>query len=166
MKYIKTYGINGLLEWHGTIHSNGIKMNVSFTNGSVTAYGVAPATFTTKNELTQHIIESSQGFKSGRIKLVRKQEIEVKEVPVEVAAEEPHPAEKLTVETAGEAAGTTAGEADEDGDAPTKVKVDSKTEAIEWLKDNYPDKGYTSVGLRGKEAFEKAQKECGVVFEF
>lgn len=75
MKFIKTYGINGLLEWHGIVSSKGIKMKVDFTNGSVTAYGVAPATFTTKDELTQHIIESSDQFKSGRIRIERSQPV-------------------------------------------------------------------------------------------
>lgn len=73
---MKIYGIHGLLEWHGSIHSNGASMHLDFTNGSTTAYGVAPATYMTKNELTQHFIEHSDEFKSGRIKLVRAVEIE------------------------------------------------------------------------------------------
>lgn len=76
MKAMKIYGIHGLLEWHGSIHSNGASMHLDFTNGSTTAYGVAPATYMTKNELTQHFIEHSDEFKSGRIKLVRAVEIE------------------------------------------------------------------------------------------
>ena len=75
MKALKIYGIHGLLEWHGNIHSNGASMHLDFTNGSTTAYGVAPATYMTKNELTQHFIEHSDEFKSGRIKLVRAVEI-------------------------------------------------------------------------------------------
>lgn len=71
MKALKTYGIHNLLEWHGTVHSNGVTMKVDFTNGSTTAYGVAPATFMTKDEVTQHIIENSNEFKSGRIKLIK-----------------------------------------------------------------------------------------------
>ena len=71
MAYNKTYGIYGLLEWHGYIVSGTTRMKVSFTNGSMSAWGVAPATFTTKNPLTQHIIEDSDQFKGGRIKLVR-----------------------------------------------------------------------------------------------
>ena len=71
MKFKKTYGINGLLEWHGSIKSGDIKMKVSFTNGGVTAWGVAPATFTTSDELTQHIIEHSEQFVDGKIKLIR-----------------------------------------------------------------------------------------------
>lgn len=72
MKVRKTYGINGLLEWHGLVECHGVKMKVDFTNGSVSAYGVAPATFTTEDALTQHIIESSEQYTNGRIKLVRK----------------------------------------------------------------------------------------------
>lgn len=71
MKFKKTYGINGLLEWHGSIKSGDVKMKVSFTNGGVTAWGVAPATFTTSDELTQHIIEHSEQFIDGKIKLIR-----------------------------------------------------------------------------------------------
>jgi len=71
MRYKKTYGIIGLLEWHGIVNSNGVRMKVDFTNGSVTAYGVAPATFTTEDALTQHLMENSQQFKDGKIKIVR-----------------------------------------------------------------------------------------------
>ena len=75
MRYKKTYGIDGLLEWHGIVECGGAKMKVSFTNGSVTAYGVAPASFTTENETTQFIIENSKQFKDGRIRIIRKVEL-------------------------------------------------------------------------------------------
>lgn len=75
MEYYKTYGIFGLLEWHGYVTSGTVRMKVSFTNGSTSAWGVAPATFTTKDALTQHIIENSDQFKGGRIRLVRSVEI-------------------------------------------------------------------------------------------
>lgn len=75
MAYYKTYGIFGLLEWHGYVTSGTTRMKVSFTNGSTSAWGVAPATFTTKDALTQHIIENSDQFKGGRIRLVRSVEI-------------------------------------------------------------------------------------------
>jgi len=171
---VKTYGINGLTEWHGDIKAGSISVKVSFTGGTASPSGAQPAYFCTKDPITQFVIENSNEYKTGFIHLEMSHEIPgehprmavPKEVPAEVAAEEPHPAEKVTVETDGEATGTTAGEAAEDGDAPTKVRVDSRTEAIEWLKDNYPDKGYTVTKLRTKEAFEAACKECNVVFEF
>ena len=158
MKYIKTYGINGLLEWHGIVSAGNVKMKVDFTNGSVTAYGVAPASFTTKDALTQHIIENSDMFKGGRIKLVRRVELplsvaeanEAGQVGKDDTSNEPINAANVSDETAG----------------VQTIKVADKAEAVEWLKSQYPDKGYTSVKLRSKEAFENAQKECNVKFEF
>lgn len=45
------------------------------------------------------------------------------------------------------------------------VDVPDKAAAIEWLKENYPDKGYTTTKLtRRKEEFNNACTECGVVF--
>lgn len=139
MKSKKVYGIRGLLEWHGTVDSNGVRMKVDFTNGSVTSYGVAPATFTTSDELTQHILENSEQFKSGRISVVQV-------IPIPGTEEEKaEPKLRAAVET---------------------IEVADKTEAIEWLKEHYPDKGYTSVKLRTKTAFDEACKECGVEFKF
>ena len=68
-KVRKVYGIYGLLEWHGTVESNGVRMKVDFTNGTVTAFGTAPATFATENPVTQHFIENSDQFKKGRIRI-------------------------------------------------------------------------------------------------
>jgi hypothetical protein len=45
------------------------------------------------------------------------------------------------------------------------VDVPDKAAAIEWLKENYPDKGYTTTKLtRSKEEFNNACAECGVEF--
>ena len=144
---IKTYGIKGLLEWYGTVTCNGVAMKVAFTNGSVTAMGVAPATFTTKDELTQFVIENSEQYKKGRITLVRTTE---KPDPVTPPAPTPAPAASNAEPT------------------PTTVRtvdVPDKAAAIEWLKENYPDKGYTTTKLtRSKEEFNNACAECGVVF--
>lgn len=72
---IKTYGINGLLEWHGILSAGGIKIKVSFTGGTTTGFGVAPATFTTKDDLSQYVIEHSEKFKKGQIFIVRNVEV-------------------------------------------------------------------------------------------
>lgn len=144
MKVKKVYGIHGLLEWHGVVESPSVKMKVDFTNGSVTSYGVAPATFITSDPLTQHVMESSEQFKGGRIKL-----IQVIQLPGEEDAE---PAED-----------------DAQSEAPKSVEtvtVANKMEAVEYLKEHFPGKNYTSFTLRGKAAFEAACKECGVEFVF
>lgn len=144
---IKTYGIKGLLEWYGTVTCNGVAMKVAFTNGSVTAMGVAPATFTTKDELTQFVIENSEQYKKGRITLVHTTE---KPDPVTPPSPTPAPA---------------ASNAEPTPPNVRTVDVPDKAAAIEWLKENYPDKGYTTTKLtRSKEEFNNACAECGVVF--
>ena len=60
--------------------------------------------------------------------------------------------------------GTVTGDGDDaDGD---KIKVADKPDAIEYLKERFPEKGYTAVKLRTKTAFDAACKECGVEFVF
>lgn len=157
MKYIKTYGINGLLEWHGHVHSNRLTMKVDFTNGCATAYGVSPATFITKDELTQHVIENSEEFKGGRIRIVS-----VHEIP---GSEEPEaPKEAEAPVTPVEAAVTEPEAYPEGNHGVDTIEVADKAEAVEWLKEHYPEKEYTGIKLRSKEAFERACKECNVEF--
>ena len=79
-------------------------------------------------------------------------------VPVE---ETPAEAEQPTDETQDD---TLQGDG-EDADGG-KVKVADKSDAIEYLKEKFPEKGYTAVKLRTKTAFEAACKECGVEFVF
>ncbi len=149
----KIYGIHGLLEWHGTIQAGAIRMSISFTNGTMTGYGIAPATFVTSDTLTQYVIEHCEQFKKGRIKLMNTYG-EADEPKEEVKAEDAKTDERINVaeETA--------------GNSSQSVSVKDKTDAIEWLKDNFPDKGYTYTKLRTKEAFTAACEDCGVTFVF
>ena len=128
----------------------GRPMEVNFRSG---AQIDSTAKFTTSDERMQKALESCSGF--GRdfyVESTREDKPAVNENQNEnkkgkanenVAAEEP--ANESTVQT---------------------VKVADKSEAIEWLKENYPDRGYTAVKLRSTAAFEAACKECGVNFEF
>ena len=145
MKAKKVYGIHGLLEWHGTVDCNGVRMKVDFTNGSVTSYGVAPATFTTSDALTQHILEHSDQFKGGRIKVIQVIPLPDDEKESEPSDEDSQPEATADVQS---------------------VQVANKMEAVEYLKEHFPGKNYTAFTLRGKAAFESACKECGVEFVF
>lgn len=154
MKFRKEYGINGLLEWHGIVESHGVRMRVDFTNGGATAWGVSPASFTTDNELTQHIIENCEQFKNGRIRLVKSVAIPGSDDNVAFPTQptEPEPSH--------------ADEPSEDFGNANIINVSDKSEAIEYLKENFPDKNYTYSSLRTKGAFESACRDCGVKFEF
>lgn len=86
----------------------------------------------------------------------------VAEEPVTPTTAEETPAEEVqpTDETQDE---TLQGDGE---DTDGKVKVADKSDAIEYLKEKFPEKGYTAVKLRTKTAFEAACKECGVEFVF
>lgn len=188
---VKTYGVPGLTEWHGKLKAGSIEVSASFVGGTASPSGAQPAYFMTKDPIVQFVIEHSKEYKSGFIILVMSQDVAgehprmavprptpvpkpapVPETPASVAeetvtpttpAEEP-PAEEvqLTDETHGEALQSEASAL-----AGGKlVDVADKSDAIEYLKEHFPEKGYTAVKLRTKGAFEAAQKECGVKFMF
>lgn len=70
-KTIKTYGVNGLMEWHARLPLGKTTLLVDFTGGSLTGYGVSPATYTTGNEVVQRVFESSRPYREGKIRLLR-----------------------------------------------------------------------------------------------
>lgn len=67
----KTYGVSGMMEWHALIPAGRATVRVPFTGGTVTGYGVSPATFSTENKDVMRLIEDSHYYKSGRIFLLR-----------------------------------------------------------------------------------------------
>lgn len=142
-KYRKTYGINGMLEWHGIVESHGVKMKVSFTNGSVSAFGAAPATFTTSKPITQHIIENSEQFKGGRIFIYQSVELPGEEQP------------KRSVKAAVEANDA------EPSAEKTVVEVSSLTEAKEYLMENF---SIGSSKLRNRAAIMEQAEANGIEF--
>ena len=81
--------------------------------------------------------------------------------PTTPAKESPAESEQPTGETQDE---TLQGDGD-DADGG-KIMVADKPDAIEYLKERFPEKGYTAVKLRTKTAFDAACKECGVEFVF
>lgn len=75
-KIRKTYGVYGIIEWHTEIKLGRGILKVSFTGGAITTLGVTPASYTTSNPIAQLAIENSPHFKSGKIKIVRKDKLE------------------------------------------------------------------------------------------
>lgn len=69
---IRTYGVKGYIDWQCEIPVGRARAIVHFTGGTMTAYGVTPAEYSTGDVVRQKIIENSDHFKSGRIFLVRK----------------------------------------------------------------------------------------------
>ncbi len=146
----KTYGVSGLMDWAANIKAGKATVNVHFTGGALTAYGVTPATYSTTNPLFQIVIENSDYFKNGRIHLLSE---------IEVAGSAPKKQKGLSMTE-------TSGENTHEVDGLKEVEVVDKNDAIEYLKENYPDKGYGAVKLRTKSAFDAACAEHGIKFVF
>lgn len=160
-KTYKTFHLKGLQIL--LFDEYGRQIEVTFKAG---AQIDSTAKFTTSDEKVQKALESISGF--GRDYYLE----EVREDnPVDAgknASEmDGNETETPTVNASKNDSDENASEidGDETGAVGGVVKVADKSEAIEWLKENYPDKGYTATKLRSKDVFEAACKECGVVFE-
>lgn len=115
------------------------------------------AIFSTTSEMIQKGLESAPGFN-------RDYYLESEREDNPAVAPEPAPkAEEVAEETSATAAEEVAEVSD--GDGLQKVKVADKSEAVEWLKEHYPEEGYTGVKLRTMAAVNEAGKKHGVVFE-
>lgn len=160
----KVYGVNDLKEWTVNIKCGKATLRVSFEGGSATLRGTIPATYATTDPVKQAIIEKSDYFKHGRIYVVQKME-----VPDDASARARKMRNKKVVPVAVDGANGSDGQSvpqAEDGETKQVVTVVDKADAVEWLKEHYPDKGYTATKLRTAEAFNAACEECGVVFKF
>lgn len=71
----KTYGVYGMVEYSMVIGSSGSNIRVDFKHGSMTVRGIEPCTFTTDNEAVQKLIENTEKFKKGHIKIVRSESV-------------------------------------------------------------------------------------------
>ncbi|MDE5806666.1 MAG: hypothetical protein K2H76_01000 [Muribaculaceae bacterium] len=69
-----TYGVSGMMEWVALIPTGRNIVRVRFSGGSLTGYGVAPATFRTTNPVVMDVIEKSSYFKRGKIRLLKKED--------------------------------------------------------------------------------------------
>lgn len=90
---IKTYGVDGLIEWHINVPAGRVLLNIEFSNGRFSGYCMAPAVYRTADPVVQRAIEHSSHFRSGRIRIV-----DVKETPA------PHDTGKSPVKTEDSAA--------------------------------------------------------------
>lgn len=72
----KTYGVSGYIEWIAGINIGSATLQVPFTGGAITKYGVVPAEYTTSDPVIQHLIENSGQYgKDKRIVLLRVEDI-------------------------------------------------------------------------------------------
>lgn len=190
---LKTYGVSGLMDWTTQLKVGKGCVTVHFTGGALTAYGVTPAKYQTSNEFFQRVIECSDDFKNGRIKLLGVTELsgecccKTKVVKKRAASSNTKVVKKVADSSVPDVVvpGAVDGGVQEDGvaadgvgvvehgvdangvdaDGVRLVEVSDRYEAVQYLKEHC-DGGLTMAKLRTKEAFEEAQKRFGVRFVF
>lgn len=172
-----TYGVSGMMEYQAVIKVGKNNMKVLFTEGSVSAMGVNPASFTTENFMVQHAIENSTDFKRGRIKVVStielKEELRIERNSVKPAADVPsHNAAPIPAEGTdapvkeGENAPDTQtdNEAEEEDNgeiapATTQVEFSCNDDAKDYLEQTF---GFVRSKLRNRDDIVAAGKAHGV----
>ncbi len=139
---VKTYGINGLSEWHGKVKAGSIEVAVSFTGGTASPSGALPAYMVTKDPITQFVIENSKEFKNGFIHLQMSQEIPGAHPRMAMAKPEAqNPAPKAALK-----------------EYPDVTKTQ---EAKAVLQNEY---NYNVENIRSRAAAHEAAKEVGISF--
>lgn len=193
---LKTYGVSGLMDWTTQLKVGKGCVTVHFTGGALTAYGVTPAKYQTSNEFFQRVIECSDDFKSGRIKLLGVTELsgecccKTKVVKKRAASSNTKVVKKVADSSVPDVVvpGAVDGGVQDDGvaadgggvvedvvQADVVGVVDADGVRVVEVSDRYEavqylkehcDGGLTMAKLRTKEAFEEAQKRFGVRFVF
>lgn len=187
----KIYGVPGQLECHLIVHSGPSMAKVPFRGGSITDIVRCPARYATSKLVEQVFIENSQEFQAGKIVLMDSLEIpddaeekarkaalaknatapiaesttpvtEPVPTPETTVAPTPEPTNVPSVNAEGPEVDTA--ETQDSGDGVQTIEVGCKADAVEWLKERYPEKGYNGNNLRAKAAFEAACNEAGVRF--
>lgn len=182
-----TYGAPRLVDWVAQIKVGAASVRVHFTGGALTSYGVTPAEFTTSNPFIQKVIENSSYFKEGRIKVLRRAEIEEPKKPAPKAkpkaqpAPQPAPApqpkaEEPVAETPAPTPAPVEAEAQEaaepepaaeaqaeeaEANGITKVPVTCLPDAQAYLQENF---NISSYKVRNCEIAQKIAAEHGILF--
>ena len=172
---LKTYTVSGLMDWEAEIRAGKGRVKIHFTGGAMTAYGVTPAEYSTRDPFVQTVIERSEYFKEGRIRLHK----EYKEEGVKNASQKTKSRGKLSSpptnqiqapDTEGDNIPDTEREIsveneepeDGGGESEVRVKVSCLTEAQNYLKDHF---GIATSRSRSRERAHELALQNGVIFE-
>ncbi|MBD5370499.1 MAG: hypothetical protein HDR80_05030 [Bacteroides sp.] len=66
----RTYAISGYVEYMARIPAGPREIDIHFTGGQMSGFGVRPATFETADPVMCRIIEGSALYKGGRIRRI------------------------------------------------------------------------------------------------
>lgn len=160
MATIKTYGVTGLMEWEALIPSGKTTLSIQFTGGTLTGYGVTPALYSTENPVFQQIIEHSEHFRSGRIKLIRAVETADPPRASRPVAASPKESPKASPEASPVLVTAEPVGGDGGGDV-RRIEVTDRSMAKNYMMENY---GLSANTLRTRSEIERAAKVRGIEF--
>jgi hypothetical protein len=160
----KTYGVNGKMEWLPMIKIGNRKMQIPFLHGITSGSGRIPASFTTKNPITQFGIEQSVYFKEGVIHIEKVLDIPDHKTKASAPVTQKSANKVTTTDHAGSSdndekdadTGNTSGSTD-----GNLVEVESIADAKDYLVEKF---GYKANDLQDKEQIENAAKSENIVF--
>lgn len=171
-----TYGVSGMMEYQAVIKVGKKNVSIPFSDGSMSAMGTNPATYTTDNIIIQNAIEASDDYKRGRIAIVNTivldEDLRIVR-NIEKPAETPTPAtpmatgatEKTGTKTDAEESSVSNGHEDcADTSAPlTQVEFSCNDDAKDYLEQTF---GYVRSKLRNREDIINAGKAHNVEIIF
>ena len=67
----KRYEVRGMMEWHPEFRAGRTRLQVAFTGGHLCGGACTAASYETSDPVVQKVIEGSEPFRSGRIRLSR-----------------------------------------------------------------------------------------------
>lgn len=149
---IKTYGVKGLMEWVALIKVGRANIQVPFTGGTKSGYGMTPATYTCKEKVFQTILENSDYFKRGKIYLVKEEEDPTERKKAAEEERGKRKEEREVLPDDGESKATSV----------QTVKVSDVDTARGYLMEHF---GLAARNLRSKEAVLTQGRAHGVEFE-
>lgn len=155
-KKIKTYGAHGYVEWMACLKVGRASLSVNFTGGSITTQGVIPASYTTDNSMIQTMIEHSDEYASGKIRLVRQCDSS-EDLVVMSNKRGACPADSQVVTKEADE------KASENASESSALKVSGLREAASYLHDHH---GIALRKLTTQAAVDAAAEQFGVKFEY
>lgn len=158
-----------MMEYQAVVKVGKKNVSVNFSDGSISAMGTNPATFTTSNIIIQNAIEASNDFKRGRISIVRSIDL-AEELPIfrNTPAPAPLPAKQTmsdepTKQDDAPAEQVETAEAAEEPANLTQVEFSCNDDAKDYLEQTF---GLIRSKLRNREDIVNAGKQNGVEILF
>lgn len=162
-----TYGVAGMMEYQAVIKVGKKNVSILFSDGSVSAMGTNPATFTTDNIILQIAIESSSDYNRGRIKTINvtelEEELRIERPEHEQSVVDQNETTKSESKVESDGADETETGAESICEGLTQLEFSCNDDAKDYLEQTF---GYIRSKLRNREDIIKAGKDNGVEIIF